>query len=130
MRSPSTTGRLLYDADCAFCTRVARQLRHLPLHLDVVPLQSVDLVAHGIDPARATRQIPYLPPAAPPVYGHRAFAAALGTGPWWCRSAGRVITAPLISALASWGYTLIARNRHRLPGGTASCELPERDDSG
>ena len=28
------------------------------------------------------------------------------------------------SFLAAWVYSVVARNRHRLPGGTAQCRLP------
>lgn len=118
-------GRLLYDADCAFCTRSAGWLRRLPLHVDVLPMQSLDLAAHGIDPGRAERELPFLPETGPPAYGHRAFAGALATGPWWCR----LLTAPVLSPVAAGVYRLVARNRHRLPGGSDACALPDRDDS-
>ena len=57
--------------------------------------------------------------------GHAAFAALLRMQ----RSRSlRVVGQLLVTSPFSWaealGYTLIARFRHRLPGGTAACALP------
>lgn len=50
-----------------------------------------------------------------------AIAAMLGAvGPPW-RIAGRALLLPGVSRLAAAGYRLVARNRHRLPGGTPAC---------
>jgi predicted DCC family thiol-disulfide oxidoreductase YuxK len=38
-----------------------------------------------------------------------------------------VLAAPPVSALAWPIYRWIARNRHRLPGGTAACSLSQAD---
>ncbi len=35
---------------------------------------------------------------------------------------------PGLRKLAAWGYRLVAKNRHRLPGGTPSCEISESAD--
>ena len=37
---------------------------------------------------------------------------------------GQLLVTPPFSWAAALGYTLIARFRHRLPGGTAACALP------
>ena len=42
--------------------------------------------------------------------------------PW--RMAGRLLALRPVLWLAWPAYRLVARNRHRLPGGTAACELP------
>ncbi len=53
--------------------------------------------------------------------GHRAVAAALRHGsPAW-QQVGRILDADALAPLASAGYDLVARNRHRLPGGTPAC---------
>jgi predicted DCC family thiol-disulfide oxidoreductase YuxK len=31
---------------------------------------------------------------------------------------------PGLRQLSAWGYRMVARNRHRLPGGTPACEMP------
>jgi predicted DCC family thiol-disulfide oxidoreductase YuxK len=36
----------------------------------------------------------------------------------------RTMRAPGIRVLSAAGYRLVAKNRHRLPGGTPACELP------
>lgn len=120
-------GLLLYDADCGFCQRTARRLPRLRLDLDITSLQSRDLPQLGVDRERAFRDMPYVDPAGQVHYGHLAYAHALATGPLPCRILGRLLRTWPISALARAGYRVISRNRHRLPGGTAACELPRRD---
>lgn len=119
-------GLLLYDADCGFCQRTAGKVPLLRLELDVTSLQSRDLPALGVDPERALRDMPYVDAAGAVHYGHLAYAHALSTGPLPCRIVGRLLRTWPISVLAGAGYRLISRNRHRLPGGTAACELPPR----
>ena len=112
---------LLYDADCGFCTRSASWLarRGVP---GVRPMQSVDLDALGVDAVRATREIPAVLASGEVVYGARAIGEALRQGPWWLRAAGWLIRRPLAWP-AALAYRLVARYRHRLPGGTGECRL-------
>lgn len=117
---------LLYDADCGFCTRCARWLdAHAP-GLEVRPMHTVDLARLGVDEARATREVPFVLADGSVAWG----AAAIGESLRRCRapwsSAGRVLLAPPVLAVARPVYALVARNRHRLPGGTAACALPPR----
>ncbi len=42
-------------------------------------------------------------------------------GPW--AVAGRILLAPPVSWVAPLGYRLVARYRHRLPGGTPACKV-------
>ncbi len=66
-RDANARGLLLYDAECGFCTRAAHWVRRqLPVDVDVLALQSVDLAALGVDPGRAEREIPFVPCALPP----------------------------------------------------------------
>ena len=112
---------LLYDADCGFCTRVASWLgrRGVP---GVRPMQAVDLAALGVDAVRATREIPALLGPGNVVYGAPAIGEALRYGPWWLRAAGWLIRGPLAWPAARV-YGVVARYRHRLPGGTGECRL-------
>lgn len=115
-------GALLYDADCGFCTRSASWLsrRGVP---GVRSLQSVDLAAQGVDADRALREIPAVLGSGEVVYGARAIGEALRVGPWSLRVAGWLVRRPLAWPAAAV-YRVVARHRHRLPGGTGACQLP------
>ena len=57
--------------------------------------------------------------------GHLAFAYTLFIQRTPVLSAlGWVLTVPPFCWLGSIGYALVARYRHRLPGGTPACKLP------
>ena len=114
---------MLNDADCGFCMRTARLVPRLGVDVDSSTVQSADLAALGVDAERAVVEMPYVHPDGRVDYGHRAFAAILRTGPLPWRGAGRLMTAPGIDSVARSAYRWVAANRHRLPGGTASCEL-------
>ncbi len=118
-----SAARVLFDADCGFCTRSAGWFARWS-RASVEPLQAVDLAALGVDAARAERELPAILVSGQVVYGSDAVAAALASGPWWARAAGFVLRLPLIRSLARPVYALVARNRHRLPGGTTFCRLP------
>ena len=60
------------DADAA-------QIMHVDV--DSSTVQAADLAALGVDPVRATVEMPYVHPDGRVDYGHRAFAAILRTGP-------------------------------------------------
>jgi predicted DCC family thiol-disulfide oxidoreductase YuxK len=40
------------------------------------------------------------------------------------KAVGVVLQVPPISWLAALVYVVVAKNRHRLPGGTPACKLP------
>lgn len=113
---------LVFDGDCAFCTSCARLLERIGPEADVVAWQVADLDELGITAAQAAEAVRWVGADGTVRSGHEALAAALGTatGPVW-RTFGRVLVLPGVSPLAAAGYRLIARNRHRLPGGTAAC---------
>ncbi len=120
------TVTVLYDADCRFCTSCSRWLAGKGAAADFTPLQAVDLDHLGVNAGRAERELPAVLADGTVVYGAAAFAATLWTGPRWMRLLGRLLGWPPVAVLARWGYRLVAANRHRLPGGTESCALPER----
>jgi predicted DCC family thiol-disulfide oxidoreductase YuxK len=118
-----TEGRpaLVFDGDCAFCTSCARLLERIGPEAEIVAWQVADLDQLGITAAQAAEAVRWIEVDGTVRSGHEAIAAALRTagGPW--RVAGRAILLPGISPLAAIGYRLVARNRHRLPGGTPAC---------
>ena len=112
---------LVFDGDCAFCTSCARLLERIGPRAEIVAWQLTDLDELGITAEQAAEAVRWIEPDGTVRTGHEAIAAVLGTAgmPW--RIAGRTLLLPVVSPLAAVGYRLIARNRHRLPGGTPAC---------
>lgn len=123
-RIAAENGVLLYDADCGFCTMTSTWAqRRLRLAAAIMALQSVDAEALGVDPARATEQVPFVTAEGDVLYGHEAIAATLRTGNPALRAiGGLMVSAPASPAFAAV-YAWVARHRHQLPGGTANCEI-------
>lgn len=118
-------GLLLYDADCGFCTRVAGLAPRLGLATRVQPMQAADLPGLGVDPERATRELPFVRAGGGVTYGHRAVAAALRTGGWWWSSVGRLVDSRAADRPMAAVYRWVSRHRGSLPGSTAACALPD-----
>lgn len=114
---------LVYDGDCAFCTRaVELALNQMKVACRAVPWQRADLAALGLTQEEVTEAVWWVEPGGTKVKGHRAVAAALRHGRPAARSAGRLLDAPWAEKVAAAGYDLVARNRHRLPGATPACQ--------
>lgn len=116
----------VYDGDCAFCTKCAEFIeRRIPTDVAVVPWQFADLDALGLTVAECEEAVQWVGADGGRAAGPDAIARLLGTSnPAW-RAAGGLLRVPPVR-LAAWpAYRLVARNRHRLPGGTAACALPQ-----
>lgn len=116
-----------FDADCAFCSRCARWLQGpvFRTRATLTPLQVADLAAHDVTLEQATAEMHAVADDGAVVSGHLAWAAVLRASrqPWpWV---GRLLALPVAAPLASAGYRLVAANRHRLPGGSPSCTIPQ-----
>jgi predicted DCC family thiol-disulfide oxidoreductase YuxK len=113
---------LVFDGDCAFCTSCARLLERIGPEAEVIAWQVADLDELGITAAQAAEAVRWVEADGTVRSGHEALAAALGTaaGPVW-QLFGRSLLLPGVSSLAAATYRLVARNRHRLPGGTLAC---------
>jgi predicted DCC family thiol-disulfide oxidoreductase YuxK len=122
------TPQLLYDADCAFCTRVVRLVPLLRLSVTVSSIQSADLAALDVSPERAIRELPLVRADGSVVYGHKAVAGALATGILPLRLLARAMTLTPLDLIFKRLYGWVARHRHQLLGGTASCALPDTED--
>jgi predicted DCC family thiol-disulfide oxidoreductase YuxK len=110
---------MVYDGDCGFCTLSARWLERRGVV--IVPWQALDLGALGLTEQDVTTAAWWLEDGVPVARGAGAVAAGLRAAgrPW--RWAGRGIDARPVRPVAD----LVARNRHRLPGSTDACRLPE-----
>jgi predicted DCC family thiol-disulfide oxidoreductase YuxK len=123
----------LFDGDCAFCTSCARFIeRRIPTGADVTPWQFAELGALGVTAAEVETAVVWVDPEGSTAAGPEAIARLLvDAGSFW-RPLGWVLERRPVRWLAWPAYRWLARNRHRMPGGTAACALPQdqRDHSG
>jgi predicted DCC family thiol-disulfide oxidoreductase YuxK len=123
---PGDRALLLFDGYCGVCTRLARfVVRRIQPAVDVVPAQTVDLARYGITEVQAAAALQHVDESGRVTSGAAAVAQLLRRGrrPW--RVAGMVMAAPGVIGVAEAVYRLVARNRHRLPGTTPACRLPD-----
>jgi predicted DCC family thiol-disulfide oxidoreductase YuxK len=134
--APDGVPLLVYDGDCAFCTRmVGIALSRMKVACRAVPWQQTDLAPLGLTESEVTEKVWWVEPGGAKVSGHRAVAAALRHGSPALRPLGSLLDTQMFAPVASAGYDLVARNRHRLPGGTAACRVdpdpdPDSDPDG
>ncbi|MFF4648760.1 thiol-disulfide oxidoreductase DCC family protein [Streptomyces sp. NPDC001380] len=130
---------LVYDGDCAFCSRCVGLAARLPADpaargWDAVPFRTADLA--GLDARcgglglvtarRAGREVLWVTPGGQVYGGAQAVARLLmRAGGVWIVP-GALVTLPPVRWAAAGVYRLVARHRHRMPGGTAACALPPR----
>ena len=114
---------LLVDGDCGFCMRAGAWLQAHTRGMTVLPLQQVDLAALGLDPVAVATRLHMVGDAGVRT-GAAAVTEALRHGSRALRLAAALLDAPGLRVLAQLGYDRVARWRHRLPGGSAACELP------
>jgi predicted DCC family thiol-disulfide oxidoreductase YuxK len=118
----------LYDGDCAFCSSCARFIeRRIPTTAQVVPWQFADLHALDLTAEQCAEAVQWVAPDGSTAAGPDAVARLLQDSRSVWRPIGRVLAWRPVRALAWPAYRWVARNRHRMPGGTAACALPARD---
>lgn len=131
--APPARPVFLYDGDCSFCSTCAQFIeRRIGTRAEVTPWQFADLAALGVPQAEAEEAVIWVGDTGPHVAGPVAIARLLvDAGSFW-RPLGRVLDLAPVRWLAWPVYRWVARNRHRMPGGTAACSLPQaqRDASG
>jgi len=117
---------LVFDGDCAFCTSsvrfAQRWIRRMP---QVVSYQRADLARLGLSEQQCAQAVQYVARDHRVHSAHDAVAATLlaaGKG-WWVL--GALMHVPGVHWLCGVAYRWVARNRHRLPGGTPACSLSE-----
>ncbi|WP_018351520.1 thiol-disulfide oxidoreductase DCC family protein [Longispora albida] len=115
----------VYDGDCAFCSACARFIeRRLRPQARVVPWQFTDLASLGLTTEQADEAVQWVG-GGRVASGPAAIAELLKVSrPVW-RPAGYLLALRPVLALAWPAYRWTARNRHRMPGGTPACSLPQ-----
>lgn len=116
---------LVFDGDCGFCTTTANFIvRHSTVPIEAVAWQLTDVTRFGLTEQQTASRV-YLFLGDEKFGGHLAFAYTLFIQRNHVLSAlGWVLTVPPFCWLGSIGYALVARFRHRLPGGTPACKMP------
>ena len=117
---------LIYDGDCGFCTSSAHWVSRRwtgadpPTTIAWQELTVRRVAELGLTMDDVTRSVWWVD-AGRVEGGSRAGARALVAthGAW--STAGRILLVPPLSWVAPAGYRLVARYRHRLPGGAPSC---------
>jgi len=118
---------LIFDGDCGVCQRCANFVSRRSPGITVGSYQSLDLESLGVTAEQAATAALWVDGDGVRD-GHDAIAAALVASrrPWtWL---GRVLSCWPVAPLGRRVYPVIARNRHRLPGATAACEMPKRTE--
>jgi predicted DCC family thiol-disulfide oxidoreductase YuxK len=123
----SAAPTFVYDGDCAFCTSCVEFIgRRIPTRAQVVPWQFADLDGLGLTVEQCEQAVQWVHPDGTTAAGPDAIAKLLrGSGRRAWRPAGWLLERRLVRALAWPAYRWVARNRHRMPGGTAACALPQ-----
>ncbi len=120
---------LLYDGDCAFCSSTARWLQsHVPGPATLAAWQQTNLEPLGVTEAEADAAVQMVGVDLRHRAGPEALADLLCTstsGAW--RAVGTVVGTRVVLIVAWPLYRWVARNRHRLPGGTPQCSLPQAE---
>ncbi len=118
---------LVYDGDCAFCTRCVGVLERIGPKAEIVAWQLTDLDPLGVTEEQAAAAVQWVEVDGTVRAGHEAIAAALSAaGPFW-KAVAWILLLPGISWLAAKVYRLVAANRYRLPGGTPACAVAAED---
>jgi predicted DCC family thiol-disulfide oxidoreductase YuxK len=116
---------LIFDGDCGFCTTTANWIvEHSSVEVAAKPNQWTDLEPLGLTRDEAEAKVQLVWDGL--VYsGHKCFAKLLmiQRNPL-IRLVGRIVNSEALDGISSLGYDWVAKNRHRLPGGTPACKMP------
>jgi predicted DCC family thiol-disulfide oxidoreductase YuxK len=118
----------LYDGDCAFCGTCARFIeRRIPTTAQVVAWQFADLDTLGVTRRQAEDAVQWVGADGQVDSGPAGIAMLLrDAGSYWS-PLGFLLGLRPVLWLAWPVYRLIARHRDKLPGGTATCALPQSE---
>lgn len=116
---------LIFDGDCGFCTTTANFIvKKSKVEIKATPWQYQDFSGLPVTKEQCADQV-YLLVDEKAYGGHQAFGMILKvhTNPIY-KTLGSVINSPALAWIMRPGYRLVAKYRHKLPGGTPACKLP------
>jgi predicted DCC family thiol-disulfide oxidoreductase YuxK len=130
MSSPSIvepTPLLIFDGDCAFCTSSVRFIeRRIRRHPRIQPWQRSDLAGLGLTQQQCESAVQLIENGRV-TSAHVAVARLLIYGKRGWAVLGYLLLVPGIKQIAGVVYRWVAKNRDRMPGGTAECALPQSE---
>ena len=130
MSSPSIvepTPLLIFDGDCAFCTSSVRFIeRRIRRHPRIQSWQRSDLAKLGLTQEQCETAVQLIENGRV-TSAHVAIARLLIYGKWGWAVLGYLLLVPGIKQIAGVAYRWVAKNRDRMPGGTAECALPQSE---
>ena len=91
--------------------------------MNVHAWQLIDVGLYGLTKEQTAAKV-YFVVGGKAFAGHEPFGQILlAQRNWLLKAVGFVLMHPPLSWLAKPGYSLVARYRHKLPGGTPACEM-------
>lgn len=126
-----STPVLIFDGDCGFCTTTANYIvKNSKTPITAHAWQLIDVTEYGILEPQAQRRV-YMIDNSHAYGGHEAFAHILRLQKNPILSAiAFVMVVPPLCWLSRIGYALVAKFRHKLPGGTPACKVPSAGTNG
>ena len=118
---------LIFDGDCGFCTTSANWIvAHSKVAITATPFQWTALENCGLTAQQASDQV-WIVVDGERFGGHECIAkiALLQPNLLYRLIGGLMLVWPF-SLVAALVYRMVAKNRHRLPGGTPACKLPQK----
>lgn len=117
-------GLLIFDGDCGFCTTgVHKLVEMLPSPPDTIPYQFADLAQYGLTAEECNERIWLVTPNQQ-LGGYVALSEVFKRQPKrWYRFLGHLSDTFPFSFVSAAGYSWMAKNRQRLPGGTPACAM-------
>ncbi len=115
---------LIFDGDCGFCTSTANLIKaKSSVPIAVHAWQLIDVTTFGLTQEQTASRV-YFVSDGNAFGGHAALAKVLlAQRNWWFKIVGAIMLTPPFSWAAHLGYLLVAKYRHKLPGGTPACKL-------
>ena len=118
---------LIFDGDCGFCTSCANWVAaRWSGDARAVPWQTLadaELAALSLTRDDVRAAVWWVDADRRRSRAHVGIARALIAGSGWSAGVGRMLLVPPFRWIAATGYPVVARWRHRLPGGTPACRL-------
>jgi predicted DCC family thiol-disulfide oxidoreductase YuxK len=113
----------IFDGDCAFCSSAARVMRKMTREVTPIkPYQKLDLPSLGLSSELTSKAVYYVRDGKFLVAADAIAQLLLDSKTIWMIF-GMFLKLPLVKNLARVVYYWIAKNRHKLPGGTPECKL-------
>ena len=115
---------LIFDGDCGFCTSTSIFIAaRSSVSIEAHPWQFIDVGRYGLTKEQTAAKV-YFVVDGKAFAGHEAFAQILiAQRSVLLNAVGFALMHPPISWLARPGYFLLAKYRHRMPGGTPACKI-------